>query len=364
MPGGTKAVTFRGVPGAKVRTLENSASNVTFQGIEVDAGFATTAGFQNHGADHVTFRDAAIGNVSDEKGALVSGSHFTFDNVVFHDAIMTPGGEDSGVHMECVYAIVVPHFTVRNSTFRDCSVMDLFFTYGTWWSPLPPPYGNVTVENNVFHHPERMSNGGWHYYGLYVGMTANGGGTVRRLGRAQQHLRERRPGRGAVGVRLALGRQRRHVGLRRRRRRTSATSASDAAPATRRSRRRARPQSRPRVPLGQSGGRATSGSAPARPAINAADPQDAPARDRAGLVRDAKPDAGAHEFGAKPPSVGTVRACDDPGGGAGAGRRPTGRAHRPAQPRQDLQARPPRLPRTRHLPAHHERGHEGRGAAS
>jgi hypothetical protein len=172
VPGGTKAVTFKGVPGAKVRTLENSASNVTYDGVEVDAGFAKTAGFQNHGADNVTFKNAAIGNVADEKGALVSGANFTFDNVLFHDAVMTPGGEDSGVHMECVYAIVVPGFTVRNSVFRDCSVMDLFFTYGTWWTPLPPPYGNVTIENNVFAHPERISNGGWHYYGLYVGTAA------------------------------------------------------------------------------------------------------------------------------------------------------------------------------------------------
>ncbi len=30
--------------------------------------------------------------------------------------------------------------------------MDLFFTYGTWWSPPPPAYGNVTIENNVFGH--------------------------------------------------------------------------------------------------------------------------------------------------------------------------------------------------------------------
>ena len=140
VPRGTKAVTFRGVPGAKVRTLDNSASNVTFQGIGVDVGFAQDSGFENHGADNVTFRDAAIGNVSDEKGAVVSGSHFTFDNVVFHDAVMTPAGEASGVHMECVYAIVVPGFTVRNSIFRDCSVMDLFFTYGDWWTPLPPAY--------------------------------------------------------------------------------------------------------------------------------------------------------------------------------------------------------------------------------
>ena len=56
--------------------------------------------------------------------------------------------------MECLYAIGVPGFTLRNSTFRDCAIMDLFFTYGSWWSPLPPAYGNVTVENNVFAHSE------------------------------------------------------------------------------------------------------------------------------------------------------------------------------------------------------------------
>ena len=52
--------------------------------------------------------------------------------------------------MECVYAIVVPGFTVRNSTFHNCAVMDLFFTYGDWWNPLPPTYGNVTIEGNSF----------------------------------------------------------------------------------------------------------------------------------------------------------------------------------------------------------------------
>ena len=52
------------------------------------------------------------------------------------------------------------------------------------------------------------------------------------------------------------------------------------------------------------------------PAIDAADPHDAPPRDRAGLVRDSRPDAGAHEFGASPPSSG---APSDPGGGAGHG---------------------------------------------
>ena len=54
---------------------------------------ATTAAFENHGApgaDNVTFKNASIGNVIDEKGAFVSGSNFTFDNVVFHDVRSTP----------------------------------------------------------------------------------------------------------------------------------------------------------------------------------------------------------------------------------------------------------------------------------
>ena len=74
VPGGSKAVTFSGSPGAKLRQLENNAANVTFDGIEVDAAFAQTAGFQNHDAANVTFRDGRIGNVTDEKGALVSGA--------------------------------------------------------------------------------------------------------------------------------------------------------------------------------------------------------------------------------------------------------------------------------------------------
>jgi hypothetical protein len=310
VPGGTKAVTFKGVPGAKVRTLENSASNVTYDGVEVDAGFAKTAGFQNHGADNVTFKNAAIGNVADEKGALVSGANFTFDNVLFHDAVMTPGGEDSGVHMECVYAIVVPGFTVRNSVFRDCSVMDLFFTYGTWWTPLPPPYGNVTIENNVFAHPERISNGGWHYYGLYVGMTANGGGTfdnwVVRNNTFEGDARIDKPS--GTGSRWVgnLGSwdcvsgvtYKHNVGKKCGPTDKSVSPASSNATRT--------------AALGWVNPaaldfRLSSGS----PAIDAADPSDAPSLDRDGFQRDPRPDAGAHEHGAGPP----VQNAPAPGAG-------------------------------------------------
>ena len=163
--GSSKAVTFRAQPGVVVRQLHSRAANVTFDGFDVDAGGAriTNAAFESH-ASGATFKNGRIGNVTDEKGALVSGANFTFDNVEFHDVFVTA----SSVHNECVYAIVVPGFTVRNSIFTQCATMDLFFTHGTWWNPPPPRYGNVTIENNVFGHSTNIAAGSWHYYGLSI----------------------------------------------------------------------------------------------------------------------------------------------------------------------------------------------------
>lgn len=160
---GTKTVTFCGEPDVRVTSLGNEASNVTYVAIEIDGQFVKYLGFHNSG-DNVTFRDSRIGNVTDEKGALVSGANFTFDNVVFHDVLVT----DPEVHNECVYAIVVPGFTVRNSLFYGCATMDLFFTHGLWWDPIPPTYGGVTVENNVFEHSTMVEPGSWHYYAMYI----------------------------------------------------------------------------------------------------------------------------------------------------------------------------------------------------
>ena len=63
VPVGTKKVTFHGLPGNQVRKLDNHASNVTFDGIDVDAGMTTPNGaaFENHvegeGGRNVTFRN-------------------------------------------------------------------------------------------------------------------------------------------------------------------------------------------------------------------------------------------------------------------------------------------------------------------
>ena len=214
IPSGSKAVTFRGAGAAKVSELDNSADNVTFDGIDVDVNFAQNAGFENHGAANVTFKNGRIGNVTDEKGAVITGPNFTFDNVVFHDVRAT----GSSVHNECVFALDVDGMTVRNSLFHECATMDLFFTYGHWWNPKPPAYGNITLENNVFGH-STMPEAGLvallqplhrrHRRRRWLGLW---------LDRSQQHVRDRREHRDGRIERHALGRQRRRLDLPRRHR--------------------------------------------------------------------------------------------------------------------------------------------------
>jgi hypothetical protein len=174
IPRGSKAVRFQGA-GAVLHGLDNEADNVTFAGLAIDMGYDKAPGFHNGGASNVTFRDGTIGRVTDEKGALITGRNFTFDNVIFHDVLVTA----DEVHNECVYALDVTGMTVRNSHFYNCATMDLFFTYGTWWNPLPPPYTDVTIENNVFEHSTRPNPGEWHYYSLYIGWTGDGGGPLK-----------------------------------------------------------------------------------------------------------------------------------------------------------------------------------------
>jgi hypothetical protein len=192
---------------------------------------------------------------------------------------------------------------VRNRTFRQCATMDLFFTYGSWWSPLPPAYGNITLENNVFEHSVMPEPGSWHYYSLYVGNTANGGGTVSnwtvRNNTFEIAANISIPGSGSSRWVGNLGDWNCAQGISFRYNVGHKCSSTDKqvspAASTRTS----------TAPFGwanpaQNDFHLTPGS----PAINAADPNDYPALDREGLVRDPRPDAGAHEYGARPPGAG------------------------------------------------------------
>jgi hypothetical protein len=301
VPRGSRAVTFRGAAATRLRELDNSASNVTFDNITVDAGFSQTTAFENHGADNVTFKNASIGNVTDEKGALISGTGFTFDNVFVHDVRVTA----SSVHNECVYAIGVERMTVRNSRFRACATMDIFFTYGSWWSPLPPAYGHVTLENNVFGHS--TDTGGpdtWHYYSVAVAATGPNGGTLDHWTVRHNTFeipanieRDRGPGTVWIGN---LGSWNCVSGVSYARNVGKACAGSD---------KRIEPASSARLRIAPLGWldpanhdfHLRAGS----PAINTGVPSDAPATDRDGLLRDSRPDAGAYEFGARAPGAGS-----------------------------------------------------------
>jgi hypothetical protein len=295
VPAGTKAVTFSAASGVVMRQLGNEASNVIYEGIEIDAGGQKLLGFYNGDASHVTFRNGRIGNIVDEKGVMLGGwsstasQHVVFDNVEFHDVLQV--GAD--VHNECIYS-QSPGLTVRNSTFRNCATMDLMITRGSWWDQ--PTYGGLTLENNVFGHSINGSGPRWHYYGFLVHgnmgqltdarivnntfENAVGGVSNAEIGTASGVWAnnigsgwECLPGmtyRGNVGKKCDASD-------------TGVASAALAATFL--------------DPLSHDF-RLKPGSA----AIDVGSAEHAPARDRLGYRRDSRPDAGAYEFGAGPDS--------------------------------------------------------------
>jgi hypothetical protein len=170
LPAGDKSVTFRGRPGNTVRQIANHARDVTFDGLNADAGATKLVAFFNDGASGVVFEHGSIGNVVDEKGALVGGADLVFDDVLFHDVVE----RSPGVHNECLFISNPERLVLRNSTFRGCATMDVNMNWLGYLSPPPPAYGHVTIENNVFGH---STNGtAWHYYGFVLGGTGPNAG--------------------------------------------------------------------------------------------------------------------------------------------------------------------------------------------
>jgi hypothetical protein len=323
--GGTKSPTLRGEPGNKVRQLINNAANVTFDGLDVDAGGGTTtwAVFESH-AENVTFRNGRIGNVVDEKGALLGGWSSTasmnvvIDNVVFHDVIQ----RGDGIHNECLYSMS-PGVVIRNSTFTNCATMDLMVTRGFWWGQ--PSYGGITLENNVFAHSTNGSDPRWHYFGFLIhgemGQLTNarivnntfetptGGVTSAEIDSASGVWANNIGGgwdclsgmtyAGNVGKKCGAA----DVAVN-----PSSSCAPPACP------------SASTMPVGwvnpaQFDFTLKAGS----PAIGAASPSYAPERDRRGYRRDGAPDAGAYEHGAGPDAA--TPSSDPSGGGSGKGKR-------------------------------------------
>ena len=139
VPAGTKAVTFRGVAGQQDPPAAQPRATTS----RTTASTSTPTAARPHGAVlrapsgalNVTFKNSRIGNVVDEKGAMLGGSdehrlarNLVIDNVEFHDVVQ----RGAGVHNECIFS-QSPGLTIRNSTFRNCATMDLSLRRGDWW---------------------------------------------------------------------------------------------------------------------------------------------------------------------------------------------------------------------------------------
>lgn len=168
IPVGTKTETFVGQPNANLHHLSVAADNITLDGVNLDGKFDKIQTLSLEPVHGFVFKNASIGNVTDEKGVLAGGTESAsdilrpvFDTVNFHDVLVT----DSSIHNECFYN-QASGLVVINSTFTNCATMDLFITRGDFWTPPQQAYGNIFLENNTFG-PSRFENGVCcHYYGL------------------------------------------------------------------------------------------------------------------------------------------------------------------------------------------------------
>lgn len=155
--------------GATLRSLDASGSRLLFSGVDVDGGGAQRLGLHLSG-DTLGFHNGSVGNIHNEKGALVSGEDITIDHTRFHDVTV-----DEGVHNEAIYAISVQDFTLRDSTFSNIATFDLFLTYPTWWGYDPPPDSGITLEGNHFGKTYK-ADGSVHYFTVMAANTGTGPG--------------------------------------------------------------------------------------------------------------------------------------------------------------------------------------------
>jgi hypothetical protein len=233
-------------------------------------------------------------------GGSPASSNLTFDGVDFHDAVAT----NSTVHMECIWAGGVQGFTVRNSIFRNCAYFDIFFT--TLNGPDPK---NVLLENNVFEVTKQW-NGQNAPYAVNV---------ANWLSRAENFTFRNNTFGGDVAIQptsIVNMRLTGNVGAV-----ASCKSGVNYSHNVFTGAKCATTDKQVSLALSQfvnpaaHDWRPTFGAA----AIDAGNPNDFPMTDRAGLLRNGPPDAGAHEYNGIAPGAGDMQVPSVPGGVSASG---------------------------------------------
>jgi len=162
--------------------LTNRTQFVTVDGITVDHERSATPDWRAMkvwATDNVTVKNSTIGNTlsgtnvgQDSNLIQFSGAtystNFTIDRVRFHhNDTLKP----TGAHNECIYAINIQGFNVRNSTFESCTYYGIFFTD---FRNGQPSLRDVTIENNVFATGQNDSGAAYPYaIDMHANVTPN-----------------------------------------------------------------------------------------------------------------------------------------------------------------------------------------------
>ena len=161
----TSDVVFHAAAGAapSFGFAELYSGHITFEGLTFRTGWRTWDGIGDFtfrdvhaqllyifgtrdvsvlGGDYGPSSDAYSFISATAPGATVP-TNILIDGVRFHDFTRSSNTQ----HTECLHAVSVQGFTVRNSHFERCAVMDLFLTSNPNSSQ---PFRNVVIENNFF----------------------------------------------------------------------------------------------------------------------------------------------------------------------------------------------------------------------
>jgi hypothetical protein len=131
--------------------VEASAADVTFRNDALKNFDLYSEGTQS--SQDISFIGGSIGPSANENSRIASNGPATsasprnilIDGVAFHDFTVTPGSE---AHVECLQVWAVDGLTIRNSTFRNCAVFDIFLQKLPEGAAATP--SNILIENNFF----------------------------------------------------------------------------------------------------------------------------------------------------------------------------------------------------------------------
>ena len=179
---GDQTVTSGGViviarPGARFHSLNSRANDIGYSGFRIDAEGDQQLALHLSGR-HTGFHNGSVGNVIDEKGAIVSGDDVTISHTRFHDVRIA----DPSTHNECLFATDANRLTVEDSRFERCATFDIFFTHCFNADCGDEGYGGVTLRRNFFGKTFKADNVTPHFYSVMAAYTGEGpafcGGTT------------------------------------------------------------------------------------------------------------------------------------------------------------------------------------------